>query len=84
MSFNVGDRVIIHKPKDGRSHEGEPVWVSNMDRYDCTEQRISNIYFGGRWIDLVGQIWTYSSRWLSPVVDTVEDDFEVENLECLM
>lgn len=85
MEFNIGDRVIVHKPRNGvRNCEGEPVWVSPMDKYDGTEQRISNIYYNGTWVELHGQIWTYGSSWLSHVVTTTEDDFEAEDLGCLM
>ena len=83
MEFNVGDRVIVHKPKNGiKNFPDEPTWVSNMDQYDGTEQRISYIYNGWKYIEMVGQIWTYGYSWLSPVVE--DDEFEAEDLTCLM
>ena len=82
--FNVGDRVIVHRPRNGiQNFPDEPTWVSNMDQYDGTEQRISYIYNDGRWVELVGQLYTYDRSWLSPV-PVVEDEFEVEDLWHLM
>lgn len=87
MEFNVGDRVIIHKPDNGRKNfPDEPTWVPSMDEYDGTEQcisSISNIRHGGKWIRLVGQGWSYGSSWLSPVPE-FDEEFEAEDLTCLM
>lgn len=82
--FNVGDRVIVHKPEHGfRNFPDEPMWVSSMDEYDGTEQRISYIYNDGKWIELANQIWTYGSSWLSHVPEP-EEEFETEDISCLM
>ena len=81
--FNVGDKVVVHKPKNGvKNFPDEPVWVSNMDQYDGTEQRISYIYDSGKWIELAGQIWTYGYSWLSLIAE--DDEFEAEDMSCLM
>jgi len=80
--FNVGDMVIIHKPENGvKNFPDEPTWVSNMDRYDRTIQCISRVYRKGKAYEMVGQVWSYGESWLSPIA---EDDFEAEDLRCLM
>ena len=82
--FNVGDRVVIHKPKNGiKNFSDEPAWVSSMDIYNGTEQTISRVYNHGKWIELAcGQRWTYGYSWLFPVVE--DDEFEAEDMSCLM
>jgi hypothetical protein len=64
--FQVGDRVLVRKPADV---ERSPRWLGEMEKFDGTEQKISEVRYSDCVVKFVGDSlkWAFHFDWLEPV-----------------
>ena len=79
QDFEVGDEVIIHKPKNARTEECVPSWVPGMDKYDGTKTKINVIQARSKWNSAMLENcsgYSFNLKWLEHAndVDVVLDD----------
>lgn len=70
--IQVGDKVVIHKPKDVNEF---PSWTTTMDVYDGTVQTVSSIpedAYAGRYIEIEDSDYIFSPLWCTKVVEPEE------------
>lgn len=64
--FKIGDRVRVRKPADV---ERSPRWLGEMEKFDGTEQKISEVRDSDCVVKFVGDSrkWNFHFDWLEPI-----------------
>ena len=80
--FEVGDVVVVHKPRN--TYEA-PTWIDSMDKFDGQEMQISRISQreGFRVIGFFGvNSFVFRESWLEPLLE--DDAYECEELQIFL
>ena len=73
--FSVGDKVIIHRPKDV---DERPGWNSLMDCYDNKEVEITSYRLSGFFEVENSTRWCFNDNWAEIVGDEIQPDEDIK------